>query len=88
MDAVRAITDQNRTVMVTIHQPSPETFALFDTVLLLAFGKVVYFGEMVKVKGYFSDPPLNYHYIKALALALVLTPTLVLTLTLPDPPWS
>lgn len=69
MDAVRAITDQNRTVLVTIHQPSPETFALFDTVLLLAQGKVVYFGDVVNVKDCFSMPPLDYHYIKGQNIA-------------------
>eukprot|EP00854_Cymbomonas_tetramitiformis_P016093 gene16093-19088_t len=35
MEAVRSITDQNRTVCATIHQPSPETFGLFDKILLM-----------------------------------------------------
>ena len=53
MDAVRDITDQYRTTMVTIHQPSPETFALFDTLLLLSSGKVTYFGPMEQCISYF-----------------------------------
>jgi len=61
MDAVRDITDQSRTTMVTIHQPSPETFALFDTLLLLSSGRVTYFGPMEECVSYFTS--LQYKYL-------------------------
>jgi len=54
MEAVRDITDQSRTTMVTIHQPSAETFALFDTLLLLSVGRVIYFGPMEQCITYFT----------------------------------
>ncbi|RYG44708.1 ATP-binding cassette domain-containing protein, partial [archaeon] len=36
--------DQNRTVVCTIHQPRASVLAQFDNLLLLAGGRVVYFG--------------------------------------------
>lgn len=62
MDAVRNISDQNRTVCATIHQPSPETFGLFDHILLMAHGMVVYFGETKDVIRFFTSVPYNYVY--------------------------
>ncbi|KAJ3060585.1 hypothetical protein HDU98_003472, partial [Podochytrium sp. JEL0797] len=36
---------RNCTVVCSIHQPSPSTYAIFDKVLFLARGNAVYFGE-------------------------------------------
>lgn len=36
---------QHRTVVFTIHQPRSNIFQLFDKLLLLAKGKVIYFGS-------------------------------------------
>jgi ABC-type multidrug transport system ATPase subunit len=44
MSAVRNLANQNRTIIATIHQPSPQTYLLFDKLLLLAEGRVIYFG--------------------------------------------
>ncbi|KAK3252787.1 hypothetical protein CYMTET_37936 [Cymbomonas tetramitiformis] len=63
MASVREVADQERTICTTIHQPSPETFSLFDYILLLAHGKVVYFGLVKEVVNYFSSPPLAFEYI-------------------------
>lgn len=35
MGSVRVLADQRRTCLCTIHSPSPEVFALFDSVVLL-----------------------------------------------------
>ena len=56
---LRKLADVGQAVLVTIHQPSAQLFAQFDTLLLLAKGgKTVYFGEIgdnaETVKQYFA----------------------------------
>jgi len=62
MSAIRNVANQNRTVICTIHQPSAETFALFDTLLLLAAGKIIYFGPTLHMIKYFTDSPFQFKY--------------------------
>ncbi|KAK1931885.1 Pleiotropic drug resistance protein 3 [Phytophthora citrophthora] len=46
MEGVQKVARSGRTVLTTIHQPSAEVFALFDSVLLLQRGgRTVFFGE-------------------------------------------
>ena len=40
---------KNLTVICTIHQPSAEIFDLFENLMLLANGRVVYFGSASEV---------------------------------------
>lgn len=47
--------DYNRTVVFTIHQPRSNIVALFDQLVLLAQGKLVYSGEMSKCQLYFAS---------------------------------
>jgi hypothetical protein len=49
-----------RTVIVTVHQPSVEILSLFSKVLVLAEGRLVYFGAVSELVPYFSSPGLNY----------------------------
>ncbi|KAJ5307581.1 ABC multidrug transporter atrF [Penicillium atrosanguineum] len=56
---LRKLADIGQAVLVTIHQPSAQLFAEFDTLLLLTKGgKTVYFGDIgdngQTVKGYFE----------------------------------
>ncbi|KAF2013317.1 ABC transporter [Aaosphaeria arxii CBS 175.79] len=56
---LRKLADVGQAVLVTIHQPSAQLFAQFDTLLLLAKGgKTVYFGDIGDnantIKEYFS----------------------------------
>jgi ABC-type multidrug transport system ATPase subunit len=56
---LRKLADVGQAVLVTIHQPSAQLFAQFDTLLLLAKGgKTVYFGEIgdsaLTVREYFA----------------------------------
>lgn len=44
---------QHRTVVFTIHQPRSNIFQLFDKLLLLAKGKVIYFGSTSHLYDYF-----------------------------------
>ncbi|KAI8335799.1 hypothetical protein BC941DRAFT_429414 [Chlamydoabsidia padenii] len=45
----------NRTIIVTIHQPRSNIFKLFDSLLLLATGKLVYFGPANTTSQYFGS---------------------------------
>ncbi|KAH8117946.1 hypothetical protein DFH11DRAFT_867335 [Phellopilus nigrolimitatus] len=45
----------NRTVIFTIHQPRSNIVALFDQLLLLAQGKMVYSGDVSRCHEYLSD---------------------------------
>jgi ATP-binding cassette subfamily G (WHITE) protein 1 len=47
--------DQGRTVVATVHQPSSETFHLFDDILLLAEGQVMYHGPVDYIVEYFAS---------------------------------
>ncbi|KAI1855207.1 hypothetical protein JX265_006651 [Neoarthrinium moseri] len=56
---LRKLADVGQAILVTIHQPSAQLFAQFDTLLLLARGgKTVYFGDIgdhaATVKDYFG----------------------------------
>jgi ABC-type multidrug transport system ATPase subunit len=45
----------NRTVVFTIHQPRSNVVALFDQLVLLAAGRLVYSGNFTKCQGYFTS---------------------------------
>lgn len=67
MSAVRNLANQNRTVIATIHQPSRLTFELFDKILILARGRVCYFGGNKREGGneavdYFANSHWHFHY--------------------------
>ena len=62
MSAVRNLANQNRTVICTIHQPGEDTYALFDSLLLLAEGRVVYFGSADGVLQYFAQSPYQFPF--------------------------
>ena len=64
MAAVRNLANQNRTVICTIHQPSPITYFLFDKLLLLAEGSVIYFGPARDVVNYFTSSPYQFPYVR------------------------
>ncbi|KAI7893449.1 P-loop containing nucleoside triphosphate hydrolase protein [Mucor mucedo] len=44
-----------RTVVVTIHQPRSNIFKMFDSLMLLADGQLVYFGPAKTCSSYFKD---------------------------------
>ena len=51
-------TNNSITVCATIHSPSPQTFGLFDKLIILLSGRIVYFGN----NGALSLPmPLSMH---------------------------
>eukprot|EP01117_Protostelium_nocturnum_P018249 TRINITY_DN75_c0_g1_i2.p1 TRINITY_DN75_c0_g1~~TRINITY_DN75_c0_g1_i2.p1 ORF type:complete len:675 (+),score=160.52 TRINITY_DN75_c0_g1_i2:146-2170(+) len=46
---------QNRTVICTIHQPRSDIFQLFDKMMILARGNLVYFGSKAATSSYFKN---------------------------------
>jgi len=52
---LKRIAKKGRTIICTIHQPSTEIFDLFDSLLLLAHGQIVYFGPSSEAVQYFTS---------------------------------
>jgi len=55
MSSVRRLAEGCRTIITVIHQPSSETFELFDKLCLLAAGDTVYFGDALRAKDMFAS---------------------------------
>eukprot|EP01069_Polyplicarium_translucidae_P007432 Polyplicarium_translucidae@DN3106_c0_g1_i2.p1 len=59
------ISRTGRTVVVSVHQPRSQLFSLFDSVVVLSGGKLVFQGPSERVKPYFSsigyDCPADYN---------------------------
>jgi ABC-type multidrug transport system ATPase subunit len=45
INSLRYIAATGRTVIASLHQPNTQTFAMFDEVILLAGGRIIYFGD-------------------------------------------
>ncbi len=50
-------------VICSIHQPSKSVFELFDKLLLLAAGKVIYFGPSRDIITYFTNSAFRFPYV-------------------------
>ncbi|EJK47315.1 hypothetical protein THAOC_33977 [Thalassiosira oceanica] len=55
LGTLRNLADQGKTVIAVIHQPSQHTFQLFDDLLLLSEGKMMYYGEVSNVRNYMAE---------------------------------
>eukprot|EP01103_Thecamoeba_quadrilineata_P011519 TRINITY_DN2776_c0_g1_i1.p1 TRINITY_DN2776_c0_g1~~TRINITY_DN2776_c0_g1_i1.p1 ORF type:complete len:608 (+),score=95.60 TRINITY_DN2776_c0_g1_i1:69-1892(+) len=55
MELLNNLTKAGRTIICTIHQPRSAIFELFDKLMLLSQGQVVYFGDANKAIEYFAD---------------------------------
>lgn len=62
MSIVKKLSLMNRSVMTIINQPSPEIFALFDKVVLMQNGKLIYFGNTNGIVKHFTSPKLLIPY--------------------------
>lgn len=60
MATFREMVNQDRTVVATIHQCAPEVFKLFDTLLLLSQGRVIYHGSTAGAAQFFTMSPFQY----------------------------
>ncbi|KAG0348412.1 hypothetical protein BG004_005253 [Podila humilis] len=53
-NAIKGLAKKGRTVILTVHQPRSDIYELFDDLLLLSQGKVVYFGKANLAAAYFE----------------------------------
>jgi ABC-type multidrug transport system ATPase subunit len=55
VESLKKLAQSGRTVIATIHQPSSEIFNLFDQLILLADGRIAYFGPREESIDYFAS---------------------------------
>ena len=54
VEVLNALAQSGRTVVSTIHQPNTDAFAMFDQLMLLAQGRIIYMNDASKSVDYFS----------------------------------
>ena len=52
VDFMKKLAESGKTVIAVIHQPSQSVFSKFDDLLLLSEGRLMYYGEVSKVRSY------------------------------------
>lgn len=57
VQVLKHLTENGKTVITTIHQPSSEIFSLFDKILLLAEGRIAFLGTPDEARLFFE----RYH---------------------------
>lgn len=76
VESMRSLAKQGKTIICTIHQPSSETFDMFDQLCLVAEGRVAFIGDLKEAIKFFDrlayKCPSNFNpsdfYIKTLAI--------------------
>ena len=58
METLKDLATQGRTIVQTIHQPNSDIYEMFDRLMLLAKGRVIYFNEAKYAVDYFTS--INY----------------------------
>jgi|GEM_PF-3370854 len=59
---LRKLADDGRTIACTIHQPRADIFSLFDKLLLIKFGRTMYFGDINGIFPYFESLGVKVDY--------------------------
>jgi ABC-type multidrug transport system ATPase subunit len=54
MKILKNLAKSGRTIIQTIHQPNSEIYGLFDRLMLLASGKIIYFNDAASAIPYFN----------------------------------
>lgn len=55
IDLLRGLANEGRTIIFTIHQPSSEIFGLFDRLMLLKNGSIIYQGDSQGILPYMDQ---------------------------------
>jgi ABC-type multidrug transport system ATPase subunit len=53
VECMRKLTEQGKTIICTIHQPSSEIFEMFDNLCLMAQGRIAYIGSSREAENFF-----------------------------------
>mmetsp|Transcript_22486 Transcript_22486/g.56832 ORF Transcript_22486/g.56832 Transcript_22486/m.56832 type:complete len:738 (-) Transcript_22486:770-2983(-) len=56
---LKSLAQEGRTVVCTIHSPTALAFSLFDDLIMMRDGKVIYHGELAKAQKYFDKVLVN-----------------------------
>jgi len=59
IEVIRNLASKGKTVILTVHQPSSEVFALFDRILLLSEGRTAFLGNTDKALEFFKTQGLE-----------------------------
>lgn len=76
LQVLKRLALKDKTIILTIHQPSSELFGLFDKLLLMAEGRVAFLGTPAEAADFFTQMnapcPTNYNpadfYVQLLAI--------------------
>jgi ABC-type multidrug transport system ATPase subunit len=52
---LRKLADSGKTIIAVIHQPSQQVFSMFDDLVLVSEGHMMYYGEIEKVRSYLQS---------------------------------
>jgi ABC-type multidrug transport system ATPase subunit len=55
INELKTLAKAGKTIFLTIHQPNSEIFELFDKLLLMIDGRIIYQGRNNNTEAYFSD---------------------------------
>mmetsp|Transcript_47254 Transcript_47254/g.118992 ORF Transcript_47254/g.118992 Transcript_47254/m.118992 type:complete len:667 (-) Transcript_47254:105-2105(-) len=55
MELILKLARGGRTVLATIHQPNSQVYGLFDKLMLLSRGEIVYFGDAARAVDFFEE---------------------------------
>lgn len=65
LQVLKNLADKDKTIILTIHQPSSEIFSMFDKLLLMANGRVAFLGTPTEANDFFAQLqapcPTNYN---------------------------
>lgn len=76
LQVLKRLALKDKTIILTIHQPSSELFGLFDKLLMMAEGRVAFLGTPAEAADFFTQMnapcPMNYNpadfYVQLLAI--------------------
>jgi ABC-type multidrug transport system ATPase subunit len=58
----REMVNADRTVVASMYQPNAEAFRLFDSLLLISKGRVIYSGRISGATDFFVNSPYQYYF--------------------------